>query len=307
MNTFPHPESPVSSLPRSPQPPSNARRFIAVSRVRPLLFLLTLVGAALLSYQITRLSQYDINWHFAFYPAARALLEGRNPYQVLDFYNPPWALAILAPLGLLPTEIGRVLLALLSFLSFAYVAIRFKATPLALAAFIASPPVASVLRDTNLDGITLLGLLLPPQVGLFFVLLKPQFGIPVALYWLVEAWRAGRWRAVLTTFLPVTLVFALSLPVFGLWFAHVTRIISVSANMSLFPYVVPLGLFLLGSAIRSRNIHLALPAGLCLSPYVAMPTLSAALLAVIRHERLVIAANLALWLYVAVWILKGGV
>ncbi len=295
----------MSSMLTSPESSSNARRFTAVLLSRLLLFLLAVAGVALLSYQIMQLSRYDINWHVAFYPAARAIWEGRNPYQVLDFYNPPWALALLAPLALLPTEIGRVLLALLSYLSFAYVAIRFKATPLALAAFIAAPPAASVLRDTNLDGIMLLGLLLPPQAGLFFVLLKPQFGVPVALYWLVEAWRAGRLRAVLTTFLPVTLVFILSLPVFGLWFNHLSRIIPVTANISLFPYAIPLGLFLLGSAIRSRNIRLALPAGLCLSPYIAMPTCSAALLAVIRHERWVVAASLALWVYVALWVWRA--
>jgi hypothetical protein len=297
----------MSSMPAPPQAPSNAQRFRTSFYLRGLLLLLALAGAALLAFQISRLSRYDINWHYAFYPAGRALLEGRNPYQVPDFYNPPWALALLAPLALLPTEIGRVLLALVSFLSFAYVAIRFKATPLALAAFIASPPVASVLRDTNLDGIMLLGLLLPPQAGLFFVLIKPQFGIPVALFWLVETWRGGRWRAVWKTFLPVSLVFALSLPVFGLWFTHVTRIIPVEANMSLFPYAVPLGLVLLGRAVRYRNLRLALPAGLLLSPYIAMPTWSAALLAIIRRERWVVAASLALWLYVAFWVLRGSV
>src|SRR5690606_38971700 len=69
----------------------------------------------------------------------------------------------------------------------------------------------------NIDWLPLVGFVLPPQIGLFFILIKPQMGLAVALFWLVEAWREGGLREVIRVFGPVGAALALSLALYGLW------------------------------------------------------------------------------------------
>lgn len=243
---------------------------------------------------LLRLFSFDTNVGI-FYPAGRALLEGHNPYEVPGFFNPPWSLVVLTPLSLFPPEIARVVLALMSFSAFCYVGLRFRMSPVAYIAFLLSPSVLLILLVANLDGLMLLGLLMPPPVGLFFVLLKPQFGAVIALFWFVESWRAQGWRGVVRTFAPVAVVSGLSLPLFGLWPLSMQKAVGSYWNMSLFPWSIIPGILLLYRALRSGRIGSALPAALFLSPYVSMPTWSGALLSLASHDRWMVVASMALW------------
>jgi len=144
-----------------------------------------------------------VDWHSVFRPAARRLLSGQSPYEVEGFFNAPWALLPLIPLALVPENIGRAMLALLNLVIFGHVARRMGAKLLAISFLLVSPPVLHGILNGNLDWLVALGFVLPPQIGLFFIIIKPQVGIGVGLYWLVEAWRAGGWQRVLRTFRPV--------------------------------------------------------------------------------------------------------
>lgn len=102
-------------------------------------------------------------------------------------FIPYWILALLMPLALLPEPIGSALLLLINLAAFSYTAHRFGANPIGLLLFLLSPPVLLCLLNSNIDGIVVLGFVLPPQLGLFLLLLKPQVGSAAAMYWLVEA------------------------------------------------------------------------------------------------------------------------
>lgn len=122
-----------------------------------------------------------IDWRDTYRPAALALLRGQSPYSVDIFFAPPWALIPLLPFAMLPESIGRAVLFLLALVCYAYTAFRLEARPPALAAFLASPVVMHGLLNSNIEWLPLLGFVLPPQIGLVFVTIKPQIGLAVAL------------------------------------------------------------------------------------------------------------------------------
>ena len=161
------------------------------------------------------------DWHGAFYPAAQQVLHGRSPYQVSTFLSVPWTILPLLTLALLPERAGPAALFLASLLTFVFVFVAYRLGPRGpwIGAILTAPPVIHSLSIGNLDCLSLLGFVLPPQIGLFFVLMKPQVGIAMALFWLVEAWRQGGPREIGRVFAPVALALVLSVLLFGNWSA----------------------------------------------------------------------------------------
>jgi hypothetical protein len=153
----------------------------------------------------------DTDWHGTFRPAARALISGHSPYEVESFFNPPWGLLPLVPIALLPEGVGRAII------------------------------LISCLLTANIDYLVTLGFVFPPQIGLFFVLIKPQIGGAVALYWFVESWRRGGLREFVRIFWPITVASLVSFLLFGLWpLRTLGRSVDVSWNASLWPASIPL-------------------------------------------------------------------
>ena len=271
-----------------------------------------------------------VDWDKTFYPAARQALSLRNPYSAGGpygspwgwlpllplgdstasaanmFYNPPWTLLPLLPLALLPPNVGRAAHLLLSLLAFGYAAYKLGAKPLALGAFLASPPVLHCLLNANVDWMPVLGFVLPPQLGLFFVVIKPQLGSAVVLFWLVESWRKGGFKETLRVFAPVSLAYALSYLVFGyspLGFNQDT--LGLWWNASLWPMSIPVGLGLLAAALRKREIRYAMGAAPCLSPYVLFHSWSGALVAIVANQFETLAVVAGLWALVLLRSLGG--
>jgi hypothetical protein len=269
---------------------------------------LALLGVTLLVFIVVA-SAYlpnGIDWHDTFRPAARELLALRSPYTVDGFYYPVWSLLPLALVAWLPENIGRALHLLMSLAGFGYVAYRLGAKPLALAAFLVSPPVLHCLLNSNIDWIPLLGVVLPPQAGLFLLVVKPQVGLVVGLFWLVEAWRKGRWREVLRVFWPVTVAMLATFAVFGLYPLRYAHTLSFWWNASLWPESIPVGLALLVASLRRRRMEYALAASPCLSPYVLFHSWSGALVALVASETEFLAAVAGLWVLVIVRALSGA-
>jgi len=238
-----------------------------------------------------------VDWYQAFRPAAVELLNGRTPYNLL-YLNPPWALIPVIPLALLPPDIGRAGFVVMGLAVFTWFGYKMQARPLA--AFILSPPVLHSLVNANNDWMTLIGFVLPPQIGLFFVVIKPQIGAAVALYWLVEAWRKGGWREVVRVFWPVSAALALSFIIFGWWFAKFGGETQLWWNASLFPASIPVGLALVAASLRQRNIRFAMAASPCLSPYVLLHAWSGAFAALIDTPIEFYAAWAGLWILVGI-------
>jgi len=234
---------------------------------------LVLIGGALLVCTALAVALFLpelIDWTRSYRPATLLLASGHSPYEIKSFTNPPWVLIPLIPIALLPSRIGGGVLFVVSLCALVFAAIRMGATPLSLIAFIVSFPVFFMLLFGQIDWLVLIGILMPPPVGLFFVLAKPQAGIAIAVFWLVEALRKGGLRQALAEFAPVTLAFGLSIAVFGFWFLDTPPgMVTAKYNFSVWPLSIPIGMVFLVSALRGRKKELSILASPFLSPYVA--------------------------------------
>lgn len=163
------------------------KRFLQVCAFFTALFLIALIIAQFLPQ--------GVDWQRTFRPATLALLQGKSPYlsssTLSPFANPPWLLILFIPLVILPPSIGYALFFLFSILGFAWAAIRMGADKITLIAVLFSPPVLHSLLNANVDWIPLLGFTLPPQIGIFLLLIKPQMGLIVVLWWLIQTWQNG--------------------------------------------------------------------------------------------------------------------
>jgi hypothetical protein len=242
------------------------------------------------------------DWHDYFRPAALALVRGGNPYDVPGFYNPPWILVPLIPIALLPPALGRLALFLVSLAGFCALLVHLKPTPIAAALFLVAPPVVICLNDGNVDWLPMLSLLLPAPWALVLAATKPQVGGGLGIYLLVEAWRSGGARALVRTGLPVTVLGAVSLALYGLPDDPMAALAGWW-NVSLFPYGVPVGLVLLWMALREQRALAALGAGPFFSPYVNQFSWAAPLAVLIHSPKRLAVAVAILWIPVILRVL----
>jgi hypothetical protein len=253
-----------------------------------------------LSFLMAPIVPPAVDWTTTFRPATLALLSGESPYGRFYLVHAPWTLVMLTPLALLPEAVGRVMLIFCALISYAFIAHRLKAKPIAIVFLLLSPLVMHLLLNGNMDWLASLGFILPPQLGLFFISIKPQIGIAVAPFWLVEAWRQGGWKLVIKTFAPFTIVLLLSFIMFGFWPSYSFKVIEVWYNASLWPMSIPVGLALLVTALRKRKIEYAMAASPCLSPYALFYSWTGALLAIDSSTPETIAAVIGLWVLIAI-------
>ena len=239
-----------------------------------------------------------VDWHTAFRPAALKLITGHSPYEVEGFFNPFWGLLPLIPIAILPEQLSRAALFVVSLITFAYTARQMGAKLAAVLALLLSPPVMHGLLNGNIDWLVIVGVILPPQLGLFFVTIKPQIGVAIGIFWVVEAWREGGWRQVVRLLWPITLIFSLSIVLFGWWPLRSSKEIDLWWNASLWPMSIPVGLVLLTTAIRKRKINYAMGASPCLSPYILLHSWVIALFAIINLLPELVIAVIGLWILV---------
>jgi hypothetical protein len=235
-----------------------------------------------------------------FLPAIKVFLQGGNPYLVgqefYGVYEPFWTYILLAPFALLPFWAGRILLFLVSLLAFAVTAIKMGANRFQLVMFLSSSTVFGGLYMGNIDFLVTLGFWMPPQIGLFFVLMKPQIGAALAVYWMYMAWKDGGVREVIRVFAPVTIAYLISFALYGFWFEHLFNMTNNPWNFGVFPYLVPVGLFLLYKGMQQQDKRLAGMSSPLVAPYATNYNFSILLLSLFNRPALFIAAWFALWL-----------
>lgn len=236
-----------------------------------------------------------IDWRDTYRPATLDLLSLQSPYQIKSYLNPPWVLIPLIPLAFLPVKIGAAILAVINLCSFLYAAIRLGAKPPAAIAILLSHPILFAAWYGQIDGILTIGLSLPPQIGLFFVLSKPQIGLMIALFWLIEAWRNGRTKEVFRIFAPVSLAFIVSFLFFGFWPTQSVNP-NYEASISLFPQSIPIGLALFVYALQKRKAGPAISSSPFLSPYLGPHGWSTALMGMIPNTWIVIVGVIGIWI-----------
>lgn len=241
-----------------------------------------------------------IDWKETFYPAARAVLDGKSPYLVPTLRNAPWTILLILPFALFSETAGGILFFIVSFGLYAWTAYRLNASRMALAVFLLSPPVVYGLRMLNVDVFVLIGFTLPASIGLFFVLIKPQMGIAMIPFWLAKAYQQGGVKQAFRTFMPVTIALALSFLLFGNWLSGKQADLLVSFwNASLWPWAIPIGVVLLALALRDLRDDFAMAASPFLSPYLAYHSWVSVLAGLIRHDFEFMIAVGAMWFVAA--------
>ncbi len=241
-----------------------------------------------------------IDWLNVYRPSALNLLSAKSPYEISGYYNPPWAALFLLPFAVFPVKVGAALLLIVGLILISYTAHRLGAKPLAVIILLFSPPVMHGALNGNIDWLAVIGLILPPQIGLFFVSIKPQIGIAVMIFWLFAAWKKNGWREVVRVFGPFTICLLISFLAFGFWITRSREVISEWWNASLWPASIPVGLALLVAAIRKGRIEYAMGASPCLSPHVLLHSWVGALLAIASSTPELITAVIGLWILVAI-------
>ena len=259
---------------------------------------LVVIGLILLVALAALFAPPGIDWSETFRLSGLAALQGKSPFLIEGFRYPPWAVLAVMPFAWLPENIGRAAFLVASLIAFAYVPYRLGAKPLTLGAYLISPPVVHCLLNANIDWLPILGFVLPPRIGLFFVIIKPQVGIGMVIYWLVDILLHKGWRETVKTFAPVSIALLLSFAIFGFWPLRFSDPVGFWWNASLWPASIPVGMVLLVAAIRRSKPEFAMASSPCLSPYVLLHSWAGALVALSRLQWEMIAAVVGLWIVV---------
>lgn len=223
------------------------------------------------------------------------MLAGRSPFLAAVF-NPPWILILLIPFALLPFKLGAAILAFINFAVFGFAALRFGKSPLLAALLLITPAMIRQVIDPNLEFFVVLGLLLPPEIGIFLILAKPQLGAPIVLFWLFEAWHQGGFRRVLRLLAPISFITIISFIFFGFWPLHALSLPNTAHNYSLWPTSLIFGLPLFLYALRNRRQDLTLISIPFLAPYYGFYSLHIPLLGFLPSRWETIAAVIGFWI-----------
>lgn len=226
------------------------------------------------------------------------IIHGSNPYSANSgFFNPPWIAIPLLPLALFPETFGAHLNSLIGFFVFGYIVYRLRAKPVAALLFFLSPPVFVSLIFSNVDWLPALGLILPPQIGLFFIMTKPQIGLGIAVYWIWESYQTGGIKKVLKTVAPISLAFLVSFAIYGLYPLQSNRLIDIWWNTSFWPASLPIGLILLTYALKEHRFNLAIISGPLLAQYLSFNSWTFVLLGVLSETSLTALACIGYWIF----------
>lgn len=240
---------------------------------------------------------WGVDWKGTIRTGSLELLAGRTPYTRVTRCLPPWIYILVAPLALLPAGLSTAIMFVLSYFLYFIVLYRLKAQPLAIIAFLFNAFGFTNAKNGNVDSLAALGFILPPQIGLFLVLSKPQVGIGMAIYWLVAAWKKGRIREVIRVFAPVAIAYGLSFAIFGFWPLLVSGMTNDRFNRSLWPVSLIIAAIMLFRAIRDENPLLAMGSSPFMAPYSNKTSYAVSLFPFIPQSVLVLIATALSWIY----------
>lgn len=247
-----------------------------------------------------------IDWVTILRPATLSFLHFENPYNIDGVFNPPWLFVFLAPLALLPPDIGGVILLWLNLITWTVIAMKLGDGSLVkLIAILTFPIVINGLLARNVDFLVMWGLLLPAETAVFFLAIKPQVGGVAILYIALRAYTEGGWIRLVRIFALPSLLTILSFIAYGLWPLNAGNAINLIWNASPlkilgWPSVI-IGIILCFLSIRQKESdqgkNFAMAASPFFSPYVGSQSWVAILPALIRSNALY-----AVWLVVWAWV-----
>jgi hypothetical protein len=255
------------------------------ARGRQVVALLALFVATCLAAYVLPL--HCVDFRAFFYPAVWA----DGPYAVPGVYNPPWTFAILAPVALFPLEQAEAIHFAVSLFAIAFVLRRLDVPLAGAAGFVCSLPVVLSLCYGQLEWLVLAALLLPARWGILLALIKPQVGIGLVVWWLVEAHRERHlWRTVE----PLVACLACAFIVWR-WPMQLLAPPHTIANATFWPWLVPVGVWAFWRLLERPSLGPALLVGPCLSSHLTPGSWSGVMLAVARKPWAIWATNAVTW------------
>jgi hypothetical protein len=266
--------------------------------------IIALIGGVLfVSLALSGILPRASDWTGVYQPAAINLITGKSPYAIQYYVAPPWVLIPLIPLAILPGQIGRIVIFWLSIAAFAFLARKNGANLLTVVALLVSYPVVYGLIYAQIDWLAMLGILLPPWLGIILLMAKPQIGIGVALFLGYEAWAEGGIRKLVSVFLPLVCITIVCYIAFGSDLFTKSSLVFTATNTSLWPRSLPIGLVILVAAIRRRKKFFSLTASPFLSPYLSVHSWASAIVGLSDDPLFPILISVSTWI---VWALGGG-
>jgi len=233
----------------------------------------------------------------SFWPAAHLPLD---PYSVSKFLNPPWVALLLYPLTFLSERAAQAIIAYLNLSVTLLLITRYGGSRWSFLLTLTSAPFLSLLVNGNMDWLPMTAFLLPAQWGLAVMLSKPQVGLMAGVVWLKQVKRKDLFL------IPAICLLLVSFLVWGNWVVDMfrqvqllnTRSVVGPWNIAPFPWLVPVGLWLLYLSWKQGDVLIAIAATLCLTPYIAFYSLTA-FLAVLsaRNPRAAVIAWIVLWTF----------
>lgn len=222
------------------------------------------------------------DWWHSFHKVGGTWLK---PYSGgFHFAYPPWVAGILAPFHFVEPQLSRALWAFLTALSCSFSIKSLKGDSFSLLLLVSSVPFISLVGNGQSDGIAILGLgliifhkFLPQLAGSILLLGKPQSMIFVLPVLLVKS--NHRLKLIVGG-----VIFGLfTFLIWGWWIPDMyemafANLPNVSWNWSFWPYGIPLGLFMLCHALKTKSLEIGALAAFFLVPYLAWYSFSGFLL-----------------------------
>lgn len=188
------------------------------------------------------------------------------PYDTVGFLNPPWLLLFI-PHAWLPTIVGTFINSLLNVAMLIMLVYKLGGKREIILLTLTTPAAWALYVNNNIDWIPMLGLLLPPYLGIIAITAKPHIFGMVVIIWIKQYG--------LKVILPTLLVVAVSLGLYGFWPSKINAdFVLVGGNLSIFPYGLPLGMWLLYRAWQGNDYLLAAVSTYFFTPYIALYSLA---------------------------------
>jgi len=248
------------------------------------------VMMALLIITVDKLPTHGIDL-YVLYQAGETFMQGGNPYAMeLHFYTPPWSLALLGPLSLLPLRLAGFIWTFVALLTWALVLRKLGIGPASAALFMLNPFFVRGLLLGSYDWLVLGGILLPMEWGAWLLFLKPQITISHLAWWASEHGMKAAWQV----YAPVGIFVAAAIMA-GFWREPVLN--EMWWNTSLGWKGIPVGLGLAALAFVNHDELLALAAMPFLAPYVGVQSWAVAMLPLTRNPVLMVLGVGAGWYF----------
>lgn len=232
---------------------------------------LIVVFAFIVFFYVIYLFPYYGDWSYAYYHVGKTPLD---PYSVRGFLNAPWLAWILAPFTIFPEHLSGAIWMTCAVLLTVWSMHRLQSSMLGIMLCLLSPAAIRYITSGQIGAVSLVGFVLlltydkMPIKGLGLVLMsiKPQvLGAGALSYWL-NLNRYDKIRVVL----PLVGVLLVSFLLYGFWPLEVNPAeLNHVVDFSVWPFGIPIGLFLLGWSIWKNK-----PIAGGLSTYFLVPYVS---------------------------------